>query len=93
MCIVYQNFVLLNTESRKYFKASELILTYLPVRKILLSAIQIKNEKQIAVIESDFTWGVMLKISHEQNVTDFLIIIDHKFLTQKVTFLWTTYDG
>lgn len=46
------------------FKARELILTYLPVRKTLLSAIQIKNGKQIAVTESDFILEVVLKISH-----------------------------
>lgn len=54
----------INRELRKYFKANRFILAYLPVIKILISAIQIKNEKQIDVTESDFHLEDVLKVSH-----------------------------
>jgi len=60
---LYQIFVLLNIKPRKHFKESGLILSY-SVRKILTFAIQMKDEKQTTVTESNFNLEYVLKVSH-----------------------------
>jgi len=58
---MYQISVLLNIESGKYFKADGLILAYLSDIKMLISAIQIKDEKRTDITESDYHLDNVLK--------------------------------